>query len=209
MRQLILLGANNPEVVRQARELERGGDVKVLGFLDNDAAKKGSIFEGYAVFGGVELAGNWLESAEFVNVITRDAQTRHDTSVHLRMLGARFGQFIHPSVYLDMVKMDGGSYIQEDAVLQARVKLGWNCSVSAKAIINHESCLGDSVFVAPGANICGKVNIGNRVFIGASAVILPRLTIGDGAVIGAGAVVTKDVAPGCVVVGNPAREIRT
>ena len=32
--------------------------------------------------------------------------------------------------------------------------------------------------------------------------------IGDGAVIGAGSVVVKDVAPGAVVVGNPARIIR-
>lgn len=43
--------------------------------------------------------------------------------------------------------------------------------------------------------------IGNRVRIGSGAVILP-CRIGDGAIIGAGAVITKDVAPGDVVVGN-------
>jgi UDP-2-acetamido-3-amino-2,3-dideoxy-glucuronate N-acetyltransferase len=41
--------------------------------------------------------------------------------------------------------------------------------------------------------------------IGANATILPGLTIGEGAMVGAGAVVTKDVPPGCTVVGNPAR----
>jgi acetyltransferase-like isoleucine patch superfamily enzyme len=50
--------------------------------------------------------------------------------------------------------------------------------------------------------------IGRDVWIGANAVILGGVTIGDGAVIAAGAVVTKDVEPGAVVAGVPAREIR-
>ncbi len=44
--------------------------------------------------------------------------------------------------------------------------------------------------------------------IGAGAVILPGVTIGAGALVGAGSVVTKDVAPGSIVVGNPARHLR-
>ncbi len=50
--------------------------------------------------------------------------------------------------------------------------------------------------------------IGRDVWIGANAVILGGVTIGDGAVIAAGAVVTKNVEPGAVVAGVPAREIR-
>ncbi|MFJ6112185.1 DapH/DapD/GlmU-related protein [Dietzia maris] len=45
-------------------------------------------------------------------------------------------------------------------------------------------------------------------FIGGRVIVLPGVTIGRGATVGAGAVVAKDVAPGAVVVGNPAREIR-
>ncbi|MHB8210554.1 MAG: acyltransferase [Acidithiobacillus sp.] len=43
--------------------------------------------------------------------------------------------------------------------------------------------------------------------IGGGAVILPGLTIGEKAMIGAGAVVTRDVAPGSTIIGNPARMI--
>lgn len=49
------------------------------------------------------------------------------------------------------------------------------------------------------------VRIGSDVWIGGSAILLPGVTIGDGAVIGAGSVVTRDVAAGVTVAGNPAR----
>lgn len=49
------------------------------------------------------------------------------------------------------------------------------------------------------------VMIGEHVWIGGGAIILPGVTIGDGAVIGAGSVVTRDVAAGATVMGNPAR----
>jgi acetyltransferase-like isoleucine patch superfamily enzyme len=41
--------------------------------------------------------------------------------------------------------------------------------------------------------------------IGSNATILCGVRIGRGALIGAGAVVTRDVLPGAVVAGNPAR----
>ena len=53
------------------------------------------------------------------------------------------------------------------------------------------------------------VVIGAGAWIGSNATILPGVTIGDGAVVAAASVVTKDVPPRTVVVGSPARVIRT
>jgi sugar O-acyltransferase (sialic acid O-acetyltransferase NeuD family) len=208
MTRLILLGANNPEVARQARAVMASGEIHILGFLDNDPTKHGSRFHGFPVFGGFERLSDWANDAQFVNVITRDTRTRHETTRCMLSAGAKLGQFIHPAVNLVEVQLGHGSYLQEYAILQADVRLGHNCSVSAGAIINHECHLGDSVFLAPGANLCGKIEVGDGVFVGASAVVLPRLKIGAWATIGAGAVVTQNVPPGAVVVGNPARVIR-
>jgi acetyltransferase-like isoleucine patch superfamily enzyme len=80
----------------------------------------------------------------------------------------------------------------------------------------------DDVFIGPQATFTNDARPRSRqpfqllhttvrrgASIGAGAVILPGLTIGERAMVGAGAVVTRDVNAGAVVVGNPARVIRT
>lgn len=52
-------------------------------------------------------------------------------------------------------------------------------------------------------------NVGRNCFVGGESIILPGITIGDNCVIGAGSVVTKDVPPCSIVVGNPAKVIRS
>lgn len=51
------------------------------------------------------------------------------------------------------------------------------------------------------------VEIGDYVFIGPRAIIMPGVKIGRGAIVAAGAIVTKDVLPGKIVAGVPAKEI--
>jgi acetyltransferase-like isoleucine patch superfamily enzyme len=44
--------------------------------------------------------------------------------------------------------------------------------------------------------------------IGSGATLLCGITVGEGAIVGAGSVVTRDVPPGAIVAGNPARILR-
>jgi carbonic anhydrase/acetyltransferase-like protein (isoleucine patch superfamily) len=55
----------------------------------------------------------------------------------------------------------------------------------------------------------GRITIGDDVFIGSNSIILPGVTIGSRVVIGAGSVVTRDVPDNSVVVGNPAKRLRS
>ena len=55
---------------------------------------------------------------------------------------------------------------------------------------------------------CIPTRICRGASIGSSATILCGITIGEGAVVGAGSVVTRDVPPGVVVAGNPARILK-
>lgn len=54
-----------------------------------------------------------------------------------------------------------------------------------------------------------ETRIGERCQIGPHSIIMPGVTIGDGCVIAAGSVVMKDIPPGCLAFGNPARVMET
>ena len=60
----------------------------------------------------------------------------------------------------------------------------------------------DIVFRAP-------ITIEDYVGVGLGSIIMPGITIGRGSLVGSGSVVTKDVPPGVVVAGNPAKVICT
>ena len=87
----------------------------------------------------------------------------------------------------------GGIDIEDDVMIAANVSLISN---------NHD--LYDRAVLT-----CKPVRICMGAWIGAGAMIMPGVRVGRYAVVGAGAIVTKDVDDYSVVVGNPARTIKT
>ncbi|MGF1428992.1 sugar O-acetyltransferase [Kitasatospora sp. LaBMicrA B282] len=53
------------------------------------------------------------------------------------------------------------------------------------------------------------VTIGDNVWLGGGVIVCPGVTIGADSVVGAGSVVTRDLPPGVLAVGNPARVVRS
>jgi acetyltransferase-like isoleucine patch superfamily enzyme len=58
-------------------------------------------------------------------------------------------------------------------------------------------------------NLKTHTYIGKRCFIGANAIIMPGIIVGDETIVGSGAIVTKDVPSNTIVVGNPAKILKT
>jgi putative colanic acid biosynthesis acetyltransferase WcaF len=85
-----------------------------------------------------------------------------------------------------------------------QVVLGDDAVISQRAFL----CTATHDYREPGFRLMtGPVIIGENAWVGAEAYIGPGVTFGSGAVAGARAVVVRDVPPGAVVVGNPARLI--
>jgi serine acetyltransferase len=83
-------------------------------------------------------------------------------------------------------------------------------------VINDRVTIGDGCIIRHGVTIGNKLGkdgesappiVGQRVEFGAGAIVIGDISIGDDAKVGAGAVVTRNVAQGAIVVGNPAREV--
>jgi acetyltransferase-like isoleucine patch superfamily enzyme len=110
-----------------------------------------------------------------------------------------------------------GSLIENDTTV------GTGTKIQADAYVTAYSTLEEDVFIAPcvvttNDNFMGRTEerkelmkgptIRRSARIGGGAILCPGVEIGEEAFVGAGAVVTKDVPPGVVVVGSPARVLR-
>ncbi len=114
--------------------------------------------------------------------------------------------------------------------IQKNAFIGDRCKISSHTFICEGVTVEDEVFIGHGvmfindldpcATTDGKlqteaewevapIRVCKGASIGSGAVILGGVTIGAGALVGAGAVVTKDVAPGVVAAGCPARVMRS
>ena len=208
---VIFIGAANPETIRMIEVIKRvSPDFVALGFVDNDANKQGRSFYGIPILGGVNHIPALLgDDVRFVNLITGSTATRYQVTLDAIGKGAILTNFIHPSVDLSMTRWGVGNYIQEGVITQAEVEVGDNSSIHMVSLIGHESKIGNSVFIAHAVSVSGCCEIGDGCFIGTNATVLPRVKIGKWSIVGAGAVVTKDVPDYSVVVGNPAKIIRS
>jgi acetyltransferase-like isoleucine patch superfamily enzyme len=93
-----------------------------------------------------------------------------------------------------------------DKLNRKGIHIGSGCLIaSGTTILAHEH-----IFVKPdGSYYMKDTYIGNNCFIGVRSLICPGVHIGNQCVVGGGSIVTKDVPDNCMVVGVPAKIIKT
>jgi UDP-2-acetamido-3-amino-2,3-dideoxy-glucuronate N-acetyltransferase len=114
--------------------------------------------------------------------------------------------------------------------IQKGARIGRRCKISSHTFICEGVTIEDEVFIGhnvtftndlhpratnPDGSLqtdadwkCVPTLVKRGAAIGSGATLLCGITIGERATVGAGSVVTRDVPPGAIVVGNPARVIR-
>lgn len=166
-----------------------------------------------------------LEGATVIGADTRIGpySILRDTTVGARCIVE--ASVLEGATLEDDVRIGPFSHLRPGAYLEQGVGMGNFGEVKAARLrkgtkMHHFSYIGDAdvgerVNIGAGTitmNYDGankhRTTIGNDAFIGSDTLLRAPITIGEGAVTGAGAVVTKDVAPGMLAVGVPARSIK-
>jgi acetyltransferase-like isoleucine patch superfamily enzyme len=128
-------------------------------------------------------------------------------------------------------RIGDGTRIGPFVEVQRGASIGARCKIQSHTFVCDGVEIADEVFVGHGVMFINdkrpaattgsgelqteadwkllRTVVGRRASLGSGAVVLGGLTVGEGAVIGAGAVVTRDVSPGEVVAGTPARPLRS
>ena len=191
--------------------LEQMGGYRVQGISDLPGKRGDPVVDDYTIDmedGGLRAA---LDYARFAFV-------SHGEKLDLRRklyelasnAGYEFPVLVSPFAYVSpYCRVGQGTLVVHGAKVNPSARVGSNAILNTGSVIEHDCVIGDHSHVAPGTVLCGGVQVGQMTMVGAGSVVIPDVRIGNNALIGAGAVVTKDVPSNAVVVGNPARIVRS
>lgn len=125
--------------------------------------------------------------------------------------GCSVGPMAHLRGHAEMIE---GSKVGNFVELK-KTKLGRGSKASHLTYLG-DATIGEKTNIGAGTITCNydgknkhETHIGDGVRIGSDTMLVAPVTVGDGAATGAGSVVTKDVEAGRLVVGAPARAIKT
>lgn len=208
-RQIVILGAGGTGLL-MAESISRRDDVRLMGFLDDDADKQAHGYCDLPVLGGLSSWRDLPIECLFLTSLYGAKKNVHFFKMikSLRIPESRWATIVDPCATVSETATLGyGTYIGPGSVLEPRVCLGNYCATLGNVYIGHESNLSDYVACANSVSIAGGVSIGKVSFIGANATVREYTKIGSYTIIGMGSVVLRNIVDDQIVVGNPARAI--
>lgn len=213
MKRVCILGVNGNardvlEALRRARTVDPSTP-EARGFLD-DAIPQGRLVDGLPVLGPIAAARDFAGDC-LVNAIGSPTSYPAKPGIIART-GAPADAFLtilDPRATISASARFGrGTVVLANSAVGAAAYLGSHIMVLQNCVISHDSVIEDFAVLATGVLLSGGVRIGRNAYLGSGCRVREGVRIGEGSLVGVGAVVLKDVPPGEVWVGNPARRLR-
>lgn len=178
-------------------------------FVETDSPRQTEV-NGYPLISIQDFIN--LEGSRYFNVAVGNGHSRHSIEEAVGNSAKLLSICAEQVIHLDNNSIGEGAVFCPNTMVTSNVSIGRMFQANIYSYVAHDCKIGNYVTFAPGVRCNGRVHIGDYAYIGTNAIIKQGtidnpLYIGRGATIGMGAVVTKDVADGAVVVGNPAREL--
>lgn len=199
---MVIVGAG--ALGREVYEYAEDSEHVVRGFVDDDP----TALDGYdfpvAVLCPVSRLGE-LTDVEFV-VAVGDCGARSHLAAAVASAGGRLHTIVHPTSYVSSrALLAEGTIVGPFAFVGTSSSVGPNVVLNTYASVGHDATVEAHGVLSPYAVVNGGVVLSDAVFLGTHATVAPRLHVGRRSKVGAGAVVTRDVAPGALALGNPAK----
>lgn len=211
------------EIISFLQNSKKKTPVKVYIKGDLDAIDFGQTIHTFISGSAGVIFGDWTEIENVLHknkdrvidyVVENECRNSAVPLLNLKNIGAR----IEPGALIrDKVEIGKNAVIMMGAVINIGAVVGEGTMIDMNAVLGGRATVGRNCHIGAGAVLAGVVEppsaqpviVEDDVLVGANAVVLEGVRIGKGSVVAAGAIVTKDVPENTVVVGAPARVVKT
>ena len=193
--------------------VEAQGLYDVVGALDADPKKIGTVSHGVPVFGTYdeETLSRVRDTYGTNRFFIAFGAMKYRKKVYEYMVsqGWEAVNIIHPdAVVSPHARIGKGVLIECGCLITPAPVIGDNVVVNTGSQVNHDNVVEDHVYIASGVILSGGVTIGENTLLDDGVIVTLGRKVGRNCLVGAGAVVTRDVPDGVICYGNPARVIR-
>lgn len=216
MKKLVILGGSGIGMIAAsiANDL---GHYSIIGFL-NDMLPVGTFVGKYnkiPVVGKTDDLPKYLNDENtyvFVAYVgMQNEEEVYNKLENLNIPSSKFATLIHPTAIIPkgFCHIGNGVLMAPLSQLSPDTTIEDNCILLPNSFVGHDSTLKRFAHVATNGVVGANVIVGRAVHIGSNATLREKIKIGDFSLVGAGSVVLNDVPENSIVVGNPAKILRT